>query len=130
LTSEQKIKRYHSKEIMLILFICSTDLSNYNDEDLVCFAEAIEGRIEVLFEPAYLLSLTDRLAITPSILKDFQSLKQYLTSLYASRWSRKMKDDAVWEKSNVLSSGLLKKLNIDWIEPNEFIENHLKIDWT
>jgi len=115
---------------MLILFICSTDLSNYNDEDLVCFAEAIEGRIEVLFEPAYLLSLTDRLAITPSILKDFQSLKQYLTSLYASRWSRKMKDDAVWEKSNVLSSGLLKKLNIDWIEPNEFIENHLKIDWT
>lgn len=128
--TEQEIKRYHSEEIMLILFICSTDLTNYDDDDLVCFAEDIEGRAEVLFNREYLLPLADLFQITPEILNDFQSLKEFLTNLYASSWHRKMKDKAVWGKANVLSSRLLEKLNIDWIEPNRFKETHLDIDWT
>jgi hypothetical protein len=129
MTTEQKIKRFHFEEIMLILFICSADLSNYDHNDLVCFAEDIEGRVEVLFEKEYLLGFTDRFQITPDILNDFQSLKEFLTSLYASSWHRKMKDKAVWAKANVLSSELLKKLNVGWVEPNAFKETHLDIDW-
>ena len=130
MTTEEKIKRYHSEEILLILFICYTDLSCYTDVELVGFTEAIEGRIEVLFESDYLLGLEDHFQITSDILRNFKSLKEFLTSLYSSRWSQKMKDKLIWSKANTLSCELLKKLNIDWIEPKEFIENHLDIDWT
>jgi hypothetical protein len=50
LTTEQKIRRYHSEETKLILFICSTDLSDWNEEESGGFAEDIEVRVEVLFE--------------------------------------------------------------------------------
>ncbi|MEI6950846.1 hypothetical protein V9K67_26940 [Paraflavisolibacter sp. H34] len=130
ISTEQKIKRYHSEEIMLILFICSADLSDYKKEDLVNFSEAIEGRIEVLFEPSFLLGLSDHLEITPEVLEDFQRLRELLISFYSSSWHKKMQEKAIWGKVSDLSSGLLKRLNIDWVEPNKFIDNHLEVDWT
>ena len=47
LATEYKIKKFHYEEILLILFICASDISKYQDDDLVIFTEAIEGRIEV-----------------------------------------------------------------------------------
>ena len=130
MTTEQKIRRYHSEEIMLILFICSTDLSNYDDGELEGFAENIEGRVEVLFEADYLLSLKDHFKITSDILNDFKVLQGFLINLYASGWRNKMKDIAIWGKANILGQALLQKLSIDWTEPKRFIKNNLEIDWT
>lgn len=115
---------------MLILFICSTDLTDYIDEDLIGFAEVIEGRVEVLFESDYLISLNENFQITSDILLDFKLLQEFLTSLYESRWSNKMKDKVIWVKANILARGLLNKLKIDWIKPGKFVENHLNVDWT
>lgn len=120
-----KIKRYHSEEILFILFICAADLSNYNEQDLTVFAEAIEGRIEVLFESVYLLELTDYLAITPDILKDFTNLKEFLTGLYSDRWRIKMKNSIIWNNANKISNDLLQKLKIERIEPKKFVDTHM-----
>jgi len=127
---DQKIKRYHSEEIMLILFICSTDFSNYKKEDLVCFAEDIEGRVDVLFATDFLQSLSDRFMITPDTLKDFEHLKDLLVNLYSSRWHKKMQDRTIWGEVNQSSSNLLRKLNITWVEPNVYRGTHLEVDWT
>jgi hypothetical protein len=127
---DQKVKLYHSEEIMLILFICSTDLSNYKKEDLVCFAEDIEGRVDVLFAPDFLQTLSDRFIITQDTLKDFEHLKDLLVSLYSSSWHKKMQDRTIWGEVNQLSSNLLRKQNITWVEPNEYKDTHLEIDWT
>ena len=129
MTSEQKIKGFNVEEIMLILFICSTDLSSYNDDDLVCFAEDIEGRIEVLFDKEYLLTLREKLKITSDTIQDFQSLKKLLQSYYSSKWHNKMKDkENYWHDVNALGKSLLKELDIKWTEPNRFKETHLNID--
>ncbi|GAB2832541.1 hypothetical protein GCM10027043_38620 [Ferruginibacter profundus] len=115
---------------MLILFICSTDLSDYTEGELEGFAEDIEGRVEVLFESDYLLSLKDHFQITKDILNDFKMLQEFLMSLYKGEWRNKMKDKVIWAKPNILGKDLLGKLKIDWVEPIKFIENHLNIDWT
>jgi len=105
-------------------------LSNYDDDDLVDFAEDIEGRIEVLFTREYLLGLADYFQITPDIIRDFQSLKSFLVSLYGSGWSGKMKDKTVWKNANVIGHQILRSLNLSLVEPKKFAENHLDIDWT
>jgi hypothetical protein len=52
----KKIEKYHFEEIILILLILKSDLSNYDKDDLKCFSESIEGRIEVLFKKDFLYS--------------------------------------------------------------------------
>ena len=128
MTTKQKIKRFHIEEIKLILFICSTELSSYTNEDLVCFVEDIEGRIEILFDEEYLLALVKNLKLTPHTIQDFQTLKKLLQSYYSSQWHNKMKNKAdYWEEVNVLGKSLLRNLDIKWIEPNTFKQAHLNM---
>ncbi|GGD36417.1 hypothetical protein [Flavobacterium orientale] len=126
----QKIKKYHSDEIRLILFICATDLTKYSDDELVNFTEDIEGRIEVLFEPTFLSSISDYIQIDKGIIKDFHKLRNTLTNLYSSQWHKKMKDNKTyWFKVNNLSLDILQKLRLNYIEPLTFIENNFEVDW-
>lgn len=130
LTKEEKIKRFHSEEILLILFICATDLSNHDSDQLEDFTEAIEGRVEDLFEPDFLLSVDKFLGIKTYMLPDFENLKSTLTGLYASQWHYKLKDPATNSILNDLATKILTDLKISYAEPNSYMENHLEIDWT
>jgi hypothetical protein len=131
LDKEQEIKRHHFDEIRLILFICVSDLTNYSDNELVSFAEDIEGRIEVLFEPTFLHSISDFIQIDNDTIQDFQNLRNTLTNLYSNQWHNKMRDDKThWFKVRHLSLDILQKLKLDYIEPLTFVRNNLDINWT
>jgi hypothetical protein len=124
----EKMKRFHSEEIMLILFICAADLSNYDDNYLVDFAEAIEGRADVLFERSYLQGMQDYFQLNDAILEDFQELNDILISFYAPSWRKKMKDsENYWGDVNILANKLLKELSIKWVEPLTFIDTHFDL---
>ncbi len=128
---EQKIRRYHFDEIRLILFICASNLANYSEDVLISFVESIEGRIEVLFKPEFLHSMSDFINIDNDIILDFQKLGNYLTNLYSSQWHNKMSDqNTSWLKVRLLSLDILQKLALEFIEPSSFLNNNLDIDWT
>ena len=115
---------------MNILFICATDLSNYEAEILIIFTECIEGRIEVLFEPAFLVGLSNHFKLNSRSLTNFARLKNMLICLYASRWSKKMNDkELYWNKVNIISNEIIGQLNLEYVEPLYFMKNHLNIDW-
>jgi hypothetical protein len=128
-TKEYKIKRYHSNEIRLILFICATDLTNYDSENLIIFTECIEGRIEVLLTPEYLKSLNEFIILDDSALKKLQEIKALLQRQYSSQWHQKM-TDSNWIDLNKLSREILTLLKMEYQEPLPFMENNLEVDWT
>lgn len=128
-SKEFKIKRYHSDEIRLILFICATDMTNYDREDLKIFAECIEGRIEVLFTRDYLKSILEFIRFDDSTIKKLQDLKTMLQKHYSSQWYQKM-TNSNWMDFMILAQEILKQLKIEYQEPLTFMENNLDVDWT
>jgi len=128
-SKEFKIKRYHSDEIRLILFICATDLTNYNNEDLTIFAECIGGRIEVLLTTDYLNSIDEFIIIDNLTMKKFQVLKTILQGQYSSQWHKKMASPS-WTAITMLSREILELLDMEYQEPKSFMENNLEVDWT
>ncbi|GAB2616841.1 hypothetical protein GCM10027035_11500 [Emticicia sediminis] len=127
----EKIKRYNFDEIRLILFICTTDLTDYSDENLVCFVEAIEGRVEVLFEPTFLFSISELLKIDNSSILNFHSLKISLQNLYSPQWHKKMKEDNInWLNIRKLAIHILQEQELNYIEPLIFLDKNLEVDWT
>jgi hypothetical protein len=128
-SKEFKIKRFHSDEIRLILFICATDLNKYDFDDLEIFAESIEGRIEVLLTPEYLKSITGFIRVDNSSMSKIQDLKIMLQSQYSSQWYKKM-TNSDWKEIIKLSREILEQLNIEYQEPLTFMENNLDVDWT
>lgn len=128
-TKDFKIRRYHSDEIRLVLFICATDLKNYNHGDLVVFTESIEGRIEVLFIPEFLKSISEFIHFDRSSMKKIQELKIILQKQYSCQWYLKM-TIASWTEIFILSREILELLRIEYQEPLNFMKNNLKVDWT
>ncbi len=136
LSEEQKfrITRFHTEEILLILFICSTDLSDYAEEDLVIFSECIEGRVEVLFDEDFLerTEIQNFLKLTSETMIHFKQLQEFLISLYSSEWSRKMKERKIWVNANKSANQILKELGLVYVEPIIFMsdDKYLNVDWT
>jgi len=128
-SKEFKIKRFHSDEIRLILFICATDLKKYDYEYLKNFAECIEGRIEVLLTPEYLKSISGFISVDNSSMNKIQDLKIILQRQYSSQWSKKM-TNSDWKEIIKLSCEILEQLDIKYQEPLTFMENNLEVDWT
>jgi hypothetical protein len=130
LGKEDKMKRYHYEEVLLILFISASDLSGYDEDDLIFFAEDIEGRADDLFETDYLEHhLNQFLKTDKEILHDFNSLRDILISMYASQWHKKLKGqepDRV--EANRLAKKILNAINVDYVEPIIYAEGHLNID--
>lgn len=125
---EIKIKKYHSDEIKLILFLSQTDLSKYDREDLKIFAECIEGRIEVLFEPNYLNTIQDFLPINEKIKAKIGDLRKEIQNLYSGQWYLKMASQEwrnLFKQSNLISSNL----KLEYQDPMEFMTNNFEIDW-
>jgi hypothetical protein len=128
-SKEFKVKRYHSDEIKLVLFICATDLKKYLREDLKILAECIEGRIEVLLTPDYLMSISEFISVDSYSLKKIQDLKCILQKQYSNQWYLKMADFK-WAEIVKLSREILELLSIEYQEPLIFMENNFEVDWT
>lgn len=128
-TQQFKIRRYHSDEIRLVLYICATDLKKYNHDDLIVFSESIEGRIEVLLTPEFLNSVSEFIRVDSSSMKKIQELKIILQELYSSQWHLKMIDSS-WTAIFNLSREILDLLSIEYQEPLNFMKNNLEVDWT
>src|SRR5688572_8528485 len=124
INNEEKIKKFHYEEILLILYICSTDLSEYDDDDLVIFTEDIEGRVEVLFEPDFLRELAPFLYVNDQILSDFKQLRDILVGLYESQWHRKLRESELNNNLRAIAEKILNTLNVDYVEPNTFKDNN------
>lgn len=128
-SKEFKIKRFHSDEIRLILFICATDLKKYDYKDLKIFAECIQGRIEVLLTPEYLKSISGFIRIDNFSMNKIQDLKIMLQKQYSSQWYKKTTNPD-WKEIFSISQEILKQLNIEYQEPLTFLQNNLEVDWT
>ncbi len=128
-TKEFKIKRYHSNEIKLILFICATKLNNYDTDDLKIFAECIEGRIEVLFESQFLKSIETFIKVNNKEIEKLKNLKTNIQELYSSQWFTKMNSNN-WTDIIEKSNEILEQIGIEYQEPLSFMENSLVVDWT
>lgn len=127
---EEKIKKYHTEEIVLILLILATDLSMYNDDDLICFAEAIEGRIDALFVRDFLASIGSFLKINHDIIHDLETIKTKVVQLYKPRWSRTLAEGSKEiVEIRLLATKVLDELGIAYREPWDYIDNHLIIEW-
>src|SRR6478609_8391127 len=121
LSNEDKIKRFHYEEILLILYICASEISQYDEDSLVLFAEVIEGRVEDLFVVEYLIGLHKFLQLNEDILEDFERLREIITGIYSSQWHTKMNSqDPQWSKANSLAKKILQDINVVFVEPNSF----------
>ncbi|HVU56936.1 MAG TPA: hypothetical protein VHD83_17865 [Puia sp.] len=127
LNIDERYKKYHYEEILLILFICSSNLNQYSEEDLVDFSEDIEGRIEDLFEPEFLKSLDGFIETDESIIRDFNELKVRLINMYDSEWHEKLRDSAINKDLTTMAAHILNKLEVSYIEPKLFKEEYLNI---
>lgn len=127
-SKEYKMKKYHSDEIRLILFICATDLTNYKRDDLIMFAECIEGRIEVLLTTEYLKSIRDFINVENTTMNKLLDLKTMLQRQYSEQWHMKMKDSS-WTEITKLSLEVLEMLEMEYQDPMAFMENNLDEDW-
>lgn len=128
---DSKIEKFHSEEIILILLILSSDLSGYDESDLVCFAECIEGRIDLLFDRQYIDQMEVDRGFTPSLIRDLEYISRKTVALYDPQWHLKLR--GTYDEMNQLrrmATKALTDLDIEYMEPKSFIDTHLDIDWT
>ncbi len=93
---KQKIEKYHFEEIIYILLILSSNLSTYDEDELVNFTEDIEGRVDELFSKDFFLNLNKIYGIDDIIIKYLEEIKEIITAMYEPQWHTKLK-----EKSNI-----------------------------
>jgi hypothetical protein len=128
--SKNKVEQYHYEEIVHILLILTSDLSKYNEDDLVAFSESIEGRIDILFTKEFLSTLDKTFGFTDEIINQLIIFKKKVTDLYESQWHNKFKTfKENYSDIRLLASEILKALEIEYIDPKRFSDEHLKINW-
>lgn len=121
----KKIFKYHKEEIIYILLILSEDLSLYDNDDLVGFAEAIEGRIDELFQRENIIYFLKEYEINDTIIKEMKILKDKVMCLYSPQWREKLANREEMQDIKILSTRILEMLNIKKIKPLQYLENHL-----
>jgi hypothetical protein len=127
---EKKILKFHFEEIIFILLILSTDLTAYDKDELKTFAEAIH-RLDCLFNETFLMRLkTIGFEIDDVEMQKFIVLKSKVQQMYSSHWYEKLtiETDELIEIKKI-SRYLLAKTKIEYIEPLEYAENHMDVDW-
>lgn len=128
---KNKIAKYHYEEIVLILLILSSDLSMYEEEDLVSFTEAIEGRIGILFEKEFLKSYEKKWDVMSPLIEDFEILRLKTEALFSPQWHIKLKaaSDSNIDEIKGIATRVLKGLGVEYVEPKSYSETHLDVDW-
>lgn len=122
---EEKLTKYHKEEIIFILLILAENLSEYENEDLVCFTEAIEGRIDELFKSEKIKLFLKEYEINNEIIQKMQVLKSEVTNLYTSQWHQKLKNQEKMQNIKILATQILEMLNISKEKPLKYLETHL-----
>lgn len=122
---EEKFIKYHKEEIIFILLILSENLSEYKNEDLVCFSEAIEGRIDELFEPEKIILFLKEYELNNEIIQKMQVLRSEVTNLYTSQWHQKLKNEDKMQHIKIIATQILEMLNISKEKTLKYLENHL-----
>jgi hypothetical protein len=126
----RKIEKYHFEEIVLILLIFVSDLSNCTDSDLESFNECVEGRIETLFTKDFLSSLHPDYGINESVIFELEKIRESILSFYEARWFTKLiKSNKEIEEIRKSASKILGVLNVSENDPKRFSEEHLNLDW-
>lgn len=126
----EKIEKYHFEEIIFILLILTSELSKYDEEDLMSFSESIEGRVEVLFTKNFLSTLNKSFGITPNIISDLEKLKKSVIKLYEPQWIKKLLGiNQEIAAIRLSASQILDSLKINKTDPKKFSEKHLNINW-
>src|ERR1700761_8905115 len=105
-----KIKKFHVAEIISILLILSSDLLARNDDELIDFAEQIEGRIDVLFTEDYLCSLKPYWTLEEMTIYKLVELKNLVVPQYSSQWHTKLREG---NKEINIAKQLAKSILID-----------------
>lgn len=122
---EEKLTKYHKEEIIFILLILAENLSEYENEDLVCFTEAIEGRIDELFKSEKIILFLKEYEINNEIIQKMQVLKSEVINLYTSQWHQKLKSQEKMQNIKILATQILEMLNISKEKPLKYLETHL-----
>lgn len=122
---EEKLTKYHKEEIIFILLILAENLSEYENEDLVCFTEAIEGRIDELFKSEKIIVFLKEYEINNEIIQKMQVLRSEVTNLYTSQWHQKLKNQEKMQNIKILATQILEMLNISKEKPLKYLETHL-----
>lgn len=122
---EEKLTKYHKEEIIFILLILAENLSEYENEDLVCFTEAIEGRIDELFKSEKIILFLKEYEINNEIIQKMQVLRSEVTNLYTSQWHQKLKNEEKMQNIKLLATQILEMLNISKEKPLKYLETHL-----
>lgn len=122
---EEKLTKYHKEEIIFILLILAENLSEYENEDLVCFTEVIEGRIDELFKSEKIIVFLKEYEINNEIIQKMQVLKSEVTNLYTSQWHQKLKNQEKMQNIKILATQILEMLNISKEKPLKYLETHL-----
>lgn len=122
---EEKLTKYHREEIIFILLILAENLSEYENEDLVCFTEAIEGRIDELFKSEKIILFLKEYEINNEIIQKMQVLKSEVINLYTSQWHQKLKNQEKMQNIKILATQILEMLNISKEKPLKYLETHL-----
>jgi hypothetical protein len=128
---KKKIERYHYDEMVFILLILASDLSQYHDDLILCFAEEIEGTMDTVFGREFLESLDHQYALTPEIIDRLESLMKDVQALYAPGWSELLKQPKKLISIRRMADKILKDLGIDHVDPMSYNDVHLEgVDWT
>lgn len=122
---EEKLTKYHREEIIFILLILAENLSEYENEDLVCFTEAIEGRIDELFKSEKIIVFLKEYEINNEIIQKMQVLRSEVTNLYTSQWHQKLKNEDKMQHIKIIATQILEMLNISKEKPLKYLETHL-----
>lgn len=127
---KRELLKFHYEEIVFVLMILSSKLKKYNDEDLMLFAEAIH-RLDVLSEFDFLSKLNViNSAIDKNLIQKIIELHKNISQLYSGQWYKKMAtENLILKKSSILASHILEDLQEDLIEPIEYADNKMNVDW-
>ncbi len=127
---KREILKFHYEEIVFVLMILSSELKKYNEDDLMLFAEAIH-RLDDLSKFDFLCRLN---AINPNlnsnVIQKITELHKIISQLYSGQWYKKMaSENLILKKSSILASQILENLQEDYIEPIEYADNKMNVDW-
>ena len=113
-----------------MLMILSTNLKTYSEEDLKCFAEAIH-RLDTLSKPDFLQQLKlNYPKIDNDVISDLANLHETVSTLYSGLWYKALSEKSiVIKKCFLISAQLLTKLGEQYVEPIQYSENNMNVNW-
>lgn len=108
----------------------ASDLTQYEDDQVVGFAEEIEGTMDAIFTKEFLEGMDKQFGFTPDVVDAMERLGGDVKALYAPRWSKLLKEPKHQQNLRIKASGILENLGISYVNPISFADARLEgVDW-